>query len=285
MKTKITVIGLGAMGSALAKTFVTKGHTVTVWNRDSTKAPAIIGAEVVNTVEAAIQASPVVVVCVSDYPATRSILEHVSLKGKTLVQLSTGTPEEARVFKQLAVEQGAAYIDGAILAWPSQIGLSDTTILAAGDESTFRAVEPVLKDLAGNLTYMGEAIGTAAALFYAVLAYLAGSWIGFCHGALIYETEGLNVEDFGAVMHTIAPILGAESRHMGEVIRRDEFYQPESTIKTSGSDIGRLVQQANEAGINSEFPQFAAGLFRRAIDEGYGGEEHAALIKVLRKGV
>ena len=70
---------------------------------------------------------------------------------------------------------------------------------------------------------------------------------------------------------------------MGEVIQSNNYGSPESSLKTSGSDIIRLVRQAHEAGINDEVPTFAAGLFKRAIDVGYGPEEHVALIKILRR--
>lgn len=59
------------------------------------------------------------------------------------------------------------------------------------------------------------------------------------------------------------------------------YGSPESSLKTSGSDVIRLVRQAREAGINDEVPAFAATLFKRAIDADFGPEEHAALIKVL----
>lgn len=286
---KVSVIGLGSMGAALARTYLLKGFQVTVWNRDSTKAQPLIeaGATLADNVAAAIAESPVTVVCVSDYKVTRKILENsqaaAALHGRTLVQLSTGTPKEARELDAWIQEQGAKCINGAILAWPGQIGGDETTILASGATATFQEQEGILRALAGNLTYMGEAAGSSAALFSAVLSYLAGSWIGFCHGALICESEGLRAADFGILLHAISPILGAESRHMGEVIQHNNFSNPESTVKTSGEDLHLLVQQAEEAGINSELPRFAANLFQRAMDAGYGSEEHAAIIKILRQ--
>jgi 3-hydroxyisobutyrate dehydrogenase-like beta-hydroxyacid dehydrogenase len=173
-------------------------------------------------------------------------------------------------------------LDGDILAWPSQIGDENTTILVSGLETNYKDAERTLKALAGNLTFMGEAIGSSSALFNAVLSYLAGSWIGFCHGALVCEAEGLRVDQFGALLNNISPILGNESQHMGQVIHDNNFDNPESTIKTTGMDLMALVRQANEAGINDEFPRFAAGLFGKAMNLGYGLEEHAAIIKVMR---
>ncbi|WP_437807396.1 NAD(P)-dependent oxidoreductase [Sorangium sp. So ce1078] len=283
-----TVIGLGEMGAALAGALVRSGRSVTVWNRTGAKAEQLVreGAALAPSAAAAVHASPVVVVCVSDYAATRALMETkevaAALAGRTLIQLSTGTPREARDAEAWALRHGAAYLDGAILAWPRQIGGADTVILASGARATYQRSEALLKTLAGGITYMGEAIGSSSALFAAVLSYLAGRWISLCHGALICEAEGLSVASFGAMLASLAPILGADARHMGDVIEKGTYANPESALKTAGSDIGRLVQQAEEANINAEFPRFAAALFRRAIDAGHGAEEHAALIKVLR---
>ncbi|MDC0668545.1 NAD(P)-dependent oxidoreductase [Nannocystis radixulma] len=284
----VTVIGLGEMGAALAAAFLRGQLRVTLWNRTPARATPLIaeGGVLAPDAAAAVTASPVVVVCVSDYAATRSILERedvaAALRGKLLVQLSTGTPKEARELGAWAAARGVDYLDGAILAWPSQIGGATTVILVAGAEATRRRASPLLRRLAGGLTAMGEELGASSALFAAVLAYLAGRWIGVCHGALVCEAEGLSVAAYGGLLADLAGILGQDAKHMGEVIATGEFADPESTLRTAGADIGRLVQHAEEARINAELPRFAAGLFARAVAAGHGAEEHAALIKVLR---
>ncbi len=78
-------------------------------------------------------------------------------------------------------------------------------------------------------------------------------------------------------------MLALESKHMGKVIADNAFVDPESTVDTTGRDLHLLVQHSAEAGINDELPRFAADIFQRAMDAGYGKEEHAAIIKVLRK--
>lgn len=287
-KTKVSVIGLGSMGTAIAHTLVKKGCQVTVWNRDRAKATLLenAGVTIAPNAASAIEASPVTIVCVSHYDATSKILADnktaAALKGRVLVQLSTGTPKEARDLEAWVQQNEGVCLNGDILAWPNQIGGEGTTILISGATDTFRQHEALLRLLAGNLTYLGEPAGSSAALFAAVLSYLGGSWIGFCHGALILEKEGLSVVDYGNIMQAIAPILGDESKHMGEVIQHNKFKDPESTVKTTGDDLQLLVQHSKEAGINDELPRFAADLFKRAIDAGYGQEEHAAIIKLLR---
>jgi len=285
----ISVIGLGSMGAALARAFLSKGFQVTVWNRNMAKAQSLVdaGALAAANVKAAIEANDVIVVCVSEYKVTRGILEAdgvaAALKGRTLLQLSTGTPKDARELDAWAKQQGAYCLNGDIMAWPKQMGTDAATISVSGDADVYQQQENTLRALAGNVVYLGTEPGASGGLFHAVLAYLAGSWIGFCHGALVAEKEGLRPEDLGVLLEQISPILSAELRHMGEVIQYGRFSDPESTVKTTGEDLLLLVQQAKEAGINSELPAFAARLFKQAMDAGYGQEEHAAVIKVLRQ--
>lgn len=72
-------------------------------------------------------------------------------------------------------------------------------------------------------------------------------------------------------------------KHEGEVIQTENYAISESPLKISIEATERLVQIVGETLINAEFPTFASGLSKRAMAAGYGNEEAAALIKVLRR--
>ncbi len=287
---EVTVIGLGAMGSALARALVRSGHRVTVWNRTMEKASSLVsdGAVLASSATSAVAASPVVIVCVDNYDVSRTILgaEEVAagLSGKVLVQVSTGSPLEARESEAWARERGVEYLDGAILAFPNQIATPDATILVAGAESAFRRSEPLLKILAENLSFLGEKVGAASALDCGVLSFFVGGLLGSLHGARICEAEGLRVDEFGSLLADIAPILGGDVKHLGETIQVGNYENPQAALKTWAAALGRIVQQARDAQINSEFPIFASALFQKGITAGYEMEEVSSLIKVLRAG-
>ncbi|MFC7645825.1 NAD(P)-binding domain-containing protein [Streptosporangium lutulentum] len=96
----VTVIGLGSMGSALATALLDRGHPTTVWNRTAHRAEALAarGARPAADPGEAVTASPLIVACVLDYEALHGVLEPVggSLEGRTLVNLTSGSPEQAR---------------------------------------------------------------------------------------------------------------------------------------------------------------------------------------------
>ena len=89
---EVTVIGLGNMGSALARALLDapQGRAVTVWNRSPEKAAPLVdkGAILAPSAAEAMQASPVILVCVTNYAAANQILGEAAtyLSGKRLVQ-------------------------------------------------------------------------------------------------------------------------------------------------------------------------------------------------------
>lgn len=288
---KVSVIGLGLMGSALARVLISQGYQVTIWNRTIEKAEPVIkkGAILASSAAEAVSASPFVVVCVYDYKAANEILgtkEAVSaLAGKTLIQLTTGSPQEARESEIWTHEQRAEYVDGAILAAPAQMGKSDTIILVSGAKTAFQRSEKILKIFGGKPTYLGEKIGLASAMDLAVLSYTYGAALGFFHGALISEAENLQVDSFGAILADFSPTIGEFLKYESEIIKKEDYTASESPIRISVEAVERILKTAQESRISTEFPKFASGIFQKAMAAGYGDEEIAALIKVFRSPV
>ncbi|MGE7825467.1 NAD(P)-dependent oxidoreductase [Paenibacillus sp. NPDC093718] len=285
---EVTVIGLGPMGAALAQALLQNGHQVTVWNRTVEKAEPLVqnGAILAPNAASAIAASPVTIVCVANYKTSYSILDTpdvaAALTGRVFVQLSTGTPQEARDNAAWARERGADYLDGAIPATPPQIGRPDTTIFTSGTQTAYQKSEQLLKSLAGNVPFLGEKVSAASSTDLAFLSTLFGSMMGFFHAARILESDGLRVDEFGSMISAIAPAMGEMIKYEGDIIHANTFDQPQSSLNTCLVTVKMFVEQAREAGINAEFPTFALGLFQKAVDAGYGNEELGALVKVLR---
>ena len=286
----VSVLGLGAMGSALARALLRDGRRVTVWNRTSAKADPLVreGATAAPDPASAVAASPVVLVCVDDYEVTRAILSDHRIRpglcGKVLVQLSTGTPQEARDAERWAQETEAEYLDCAILAYPDQMGTPEAALFVAGAEATFRRCEPALRSLAGGLTYVGEQIGAASALDCAALSFVFGALLGALHGARICEVENLRVDEFGAMLAELAPVVSAEVKQVSERIQTDRYDGSQAALRTYAAAAVRLVQQARDGRIDSGFPAYAFGAFQKGMNAGFGGEDLAALIKVMRTG-
>lgn len=287
-KNRISILGLGSMGLAIAQLYLDQGYEVTVWNRTAEKADALVakGAVLARSAAEAMRAAKIVVMCVYDYRAAEAILATegvaAAMDGRLLVQLTTGSPSDARDAELWAHRQGATYLEGAIQAAPDQMGQPDTPILVSGAQAAYREAEAALKVLAGGIVYLGEKASAAAAMDLATLSTVYGTLLGFMHGARIAEHEGFDVGEYGRIVAGIMPTFGAFLQHEGSVIQSGDFAISQSPMRISVEATQRILQTAREAGINDEFPAFAAGLFKRADAAGLGGEEIAALIKLLR---
>jgi 3-hydroxyisobutyrate dehydrogenase-like beta-hydroxyacid dehydrogenase len=286
--TDVTVIGLGQMGFVLADLILRAGKSVTLWNRSPDKAAALLKREAIlaATPAAAIAASPITLMCVYDYEAARSILggEGVSaaLPGRLVVNLSTGSPEDAREAEGTIARQGGRYLDGAIQAAPSQMGEAGTPILISGPATDFAEVEPLLRILAGNLVYLGDRIDAAAFMDLATLSYVYGAYAGFLHGARIAEEMDISVEAFGGIVSDISPSFGAFFKHQGAVIQSGNFAVSESPMRISIAAVDRILSTSERLGLDTEMPALVNRWLQEAKRAGLADEELAAVIKILR---
>lgn len=280
---EISVLGLGSMGSALARAIQQAGHTLTVWNRSPRKMQPFVdgGAGGADSVAAAIGASPVTLICIDDYAATRRMLDTGDvtplLPGRTVIQLSTGTPLEARASAEWFGGHDVAYIDGAILGGPRNVGTESGRILFAGPEPAWRQVEELMSCLGGLVRYLGENIRAASALDLGWLCQRYGLFLGVIHGAYICESEDVSV----GLYATMFP-EGDRARSIAEIIHSGDFTETGATLAVWEGALQRIQQQAADAGLNGEIPDFASSFFQRAIAAGHGEEDVSALIKVLR---
>jgi 3-hydroxyisobutyrate dehydrogenase-like beta-hydroxyacid dehydrogenase len=202
VRKKVSVLGLGAMGSTLARSLMGAGHEVAVWNRTQSRARNLIddGATDSESAEHAVASSPLLVFCMIDKGATEAILRQEAvaqtLEGRTIVNLSTGSADDARRIGDFVRDRGGRYLDGGIMAYPRDIGKPTTTILYSGDADGFAEHRAVLVGMAGNAEFLGEDPGTASVLYLALYAYYFGAVTAFLEGAALAERAHVEPETF-----------------------------------------------------------------------------------------
>lgn len=287
-RTPVTVIGLGLMGQALAGAFLRDGYPTTVWNRTPAKAGQLVaqGARLAASVDDAVAASPLVVVCVSDYPAVHELLAPLGevLDGRVLVNLTSGTSQGARETSEWATRRGnTSYLDGAIMAIPPAIGTAEAVILYSGPKSAFDQYESVLRSLGGGTTYLGGDHGLSSLYDVAVLSLMWGILNGFLQAAALLGTAGVDAGTFAPVAQqgvgTVADWLTAYARQIDD----GTYPALDSTVRTHLAAMEHLVHESEFLGVNAELPRFIKTLADRAVADGHGGNSYAALIEQFRK--
>ena len=284
----VSVLGAGPMGTAIVNALLSAGRSVTVWNRTPEKLKPLEarGATVAESVDDAFRKSALSILCIADTASVKGLLTGSALRAaeqRLVVNLSTGTPREARELRALLQEGGASFLSGAVLVTPSQIGSAEAALLAAGPSQSFAAAERSLRDLAPGLQYVGEDVGAASALDLAFLSHFFGGLLGFYHGARIIESEGLPVRNLGDMIQAVAPALGTIISEDAKRIERGSFDAAESTLRNSATVIDLISRHATESGLHPAFPAFASKIFRAGMAAGFAERDVASLLEILRR--
>jgi 3-hydroxyisobutyrate dehydrogenase-like beta-hydroxyacid dehydrogenase len=245
------------------------------------------GARQARSVADAAAVSDVIVVCVIDYAASNSLLDTPDalekLRGKTVVQLTSGTPQLAREAEAWARRHEISYLDGAIISYPNGVGTPDCTILYAGRQEVFEDHKQFLRSLAGNSMFLGESIGSASALDSSLLSFGFTAELGFLHGAALCEAEGVPLDSYCEAANALMPILAADMSKAARMISNANYAGDEASLQVCASAFANILRFSDEAGVNRAGSELLVSLVKRAIASGYGGDEFPAVFEVLRK--
>ncbi|MFI6323992.1 NAD(P)-dependent oxidoreductase [Nonomuraea sp. NPDC050556] len=275
-KNPVTVIGLGLMGQALAAALLRAGHPTTVWNRTASKADDLVaaGATLAASVAEAVAASPLVILCVTDYAAVRS-LGPLGLDGRVVVNLTSGTSADARALGASTT----SYLDGAIMAIPQGIGTAEAVILYSGPRAAFDAHEATLGVLAGVTTYLGEDHGLSALHDVAVLSLMWNVLNGFLQGAALLRAAGVDASAFAPLAQASIGTVAGWVEGYAKQIDAGAYPALDATIDTHAATMDHLIHESEALGVSTELPRFVKTLADRAVAAGRGGDGYAAMIE------
>jgi 3-hydroxyisobutyrate dehydrogenase-like beta-hydroxyacid dehydrogenase len=277
---RVGVLGLGRMGAALAGALLGAGHDVVVWNRSPAKAGPLLdrGARLAATpAEAA--AADVVISCLSTYDTQWPVLEAAS--PKLLVNLTSGTPEQARDVAKWASSRGIDYVDGVIMAVPQGIGTPGARILYSGSEAAFAAQRDVLEVL-GEPVFLGADAGLAALYDLALLGIMWSTMGGFLHALALVGTEGVTPEKFTPMALSWLSAVGGFLPGIGAQVASGAYETEVSALDINAAGLGLLVETSRAQGIATTVPAALQELFDRAVASGHGAHAIASVIEEIR---
>ncbi|MGS2616662.1 NAD(P)-dependent oxidoreductase [Micromonospora sp. LZ34] len=282
----VTVLGLGAMGRALAGALVAAGHPTTVWNRSPGRAAALTAAGAVETRTAAeaVAAGDLVVVCLLDDEVTRQVLAPVApvLAGRTLVNLTNGTPEQARRLAGWATSHGADHLDGGIMAVPAMIGQPGSLVLYSGPEDAFRAGRETLAAF-GAARWLGADPGAASLHDLALLAAMYGMFGGYLHAVAMTRAAGVPAAEVTPlVTDWLTAMLGALPV-MARAVDSGEHVADGSALGMQAASFGNLLAASRERGVDTLLVEPVGRLLDDAVRAGHGDDGLSALVDLLRR--
>jgi len=191
-------IGLGAMGGRMAARLLSKGHTVTGYNRTRSKAQWLLdrGMTWADSPRRVAEAVDTVFVMVTDSAA----LEAVALgpdgflaglaPGRTVIDMSTISPAVSRAIAAQVREVGGDMVDAPVSGSVATLEQGKLSMMVGGDTATFDRVKPLLEDVGPKVTHVGGN-GLAVSMKIAVNLSLAVQMLAFSEGVLLAEKSGI----------------------------------------------------------------------------------------------
>ena len=284
---KISIIGLGAMGQALTARLLREGHEVTVWNRTPGKAAALVaaGAREAGTAADAIATGEVTIMCILDYPAADAVIDGAAsaLSGRALINLTNGTPAQARSTAVRVAAFGGAYIDGGIMATPPMIGGEHALILYSGSRAVFDAHQEVLGALAAT-NYLGEDAGLASLHDLALLSGMYGLFAGFFHATALVDSEGIPTGGFLELLaNWMSAMMGELAGYAAKIDSGDHGMNVVSNLGMQLASLENILTTTRQQGVATDLLDPLLELFRKRAGAGFGEEDISGIFELIRR--
>ncbi len=285
--TSISILGLGAMGRALTARFAQRGYTVTVWNRTPGRAAALIaqGARERHSAADAIAASDLTVICLLDYAAVSSVIDAAAsaLPGRALVNLTNGTPAQARAIAKRVAGLGCAFLDGGIMATPPMIGGEHALILYSGSRETFDGHAGTLEAL-GAANYLGADPGLASLHDLALLSGMYGLFAGFFHATALVDSEGIRA---GAFLELLRPwmtaMLGELPGYAAKIDSGRHGVDVVSNLGMQAASLDNILTATRQQGVATDLLDPMLKLFRQRAGAAFDHEDISGIFELIRR--
>lgn len=254
---RITVLGLGAMGTAITRAAAAGGAEVRAWNR-SPRSLADLGIDdhdqgvrLAGSAVEAVAGADIVVLCVRDHAAARTIVDTVAphLGRGILVNVSTGSPNEAVESARQAAAHGLRYLTGAVMVPTSMVGTDDCLVLYAGTEADLAAAATLRNLLGGAADPTGPDHAVPPALDLAMLdVYFAGMY-AHLHATVLAEAYGITPQRFLPYAQGIVSTLGGSLPGLTAAVERRTWDSGEARLDMCLDFLEHIVTSSRAVGI------------------------------------
>ena len=287
---RVSILGTGRMGGAMASTLSREGFEVVVWNRTAAKAEAVAatsGAQVKATARAAAGSAPIVISSLADDEA---LLEAFSgpdggaagmEAGTVVLQTSTIDPRTLEQVEPLVSARGAILLDTPVSGSLQLAEQGALTVIVGGPSDALDQARPVLDALAGQVLHVGG-VGAAATIKLAVNAILHAINVAVSEALVMAEKSGV---DRRAAYEVIASSAAAAPFVL---YKRPAFEDPDKTppvfsLNLMAKDMDLILGLAERVGVSMSQGTANRDVVLQAIAAGLGEQDMSAVASYLRE--
>jgi 3-hydroxyisobutyrate dehydrogenase len=279
---RVTVLGTGIMGAAMARNLLRAGHEVTVWNRSARRATPLAeeGARVAGSPLDAVAGAEVVLTMLTDGAAVEEVMADEGTlgalpEGCVWIQASTVGVDACERLAALAEEAGVSFVDAPVSGTRQPAEKGELMILASGPEELQERCAPVFDAIGSTTRWVGPAgAGTRFKLVMNAWVLILNS--GIAETLTVARGLGFLPEQ---VLEAIAggPLDSAYAQLKGRLMIEGEF-EPSFPLKHARKDAQLVLEAARR-----ELPllEAVAEQLEHAEALGYGDEDLAATIRGL----
>lgn len=285
---KTGIIGLGAMGTHMARNLAKADLLKTVWNRTDSKAHSLakeITCEVaIKPAELASQCA-LIILCVSRdedvLEMVNSIANSVS-ENTIVVDTSTVSSNTAEKAAEILLRQGAHFLDCPVSGGVEGAKNGTLAMMVGGDESVLEKARPTLKAIAKTIIYMGQT-GSGQATKAVNQMMAAGINQAVTESLAFGVTMGLDMDKVVDVVST-----GAAGNwfleHRGKTMLAGKF-DPGFKLALHHKDLTICQQMAKKDNAEKAWPMIEMTLihYQKLMDQGFGDEDISALFRLKRE--
>jgi 2-hydroxy-3-oxopropionate reductase len=284
---KIGFIGLGIMGTPMAGHLIAAGHEVFLYTHGSVPAALVdAGGKACASSKEVAQNADIIITMVPDTPHVAAALfgengvaEGLS-KGKLVVDMSSISPVETKVFAERIKALGCEYVDAPVSGGEVGAKAASLTIMVGGSEAAFDRVKPLLELMGKNITLVGEnGAGQTCKVANQIIVALNIEAVG---EALLFAskmgTDPAKVRQ--ALMGGFAASRILEV-HGERMVKRT--FDPGFRIELHQKDLNLALSSARAIGVSLPNTATAQELFNSCAAHGGGGWDHSAMVRALEK--
>src|SRR6266850_150746 len=285
--TRLGFIGIGNMGSRIARRLLEHGYKLTAYNRSREAAEALVkyGAKVADSVPKLANESDVILSCLTNDDAVKSVYTDpqgvfaYARRGSAIIDMSTVLPATSRELGDLGREAGMKCLDSPISGSTPLAENGTLTLFCGGDEELFQAAEPIFSSIASQYFYLGGS-GSGTAMKLVANTLLGVGMQAIAESVALGQKEGLDRHRLLEVLSHTSVIAPA---HLGKLSRADlGDYSAQFAIQLMNKDFGLILETAAAAKV--PMPATAAAFQMNVAELSKNNEEDfSAVIKLMER--
>ena len=287
-QTRVALIGLGLMGSGMARRLLGAGFPLAVWNRNPERAKALAaeGAHVAATPRDAAARADVVLSMVADDAASRAVWlgDHGALagaaRGAVLVECSTLTVGWiGQLFREVAA-RGCELLDAPVTGSKPHAASGELVFLVGGSAAALETARPALTAMSRAILHVGAS--GRGALLKLVNNFMCGVQAASLAEALaLIERSGLDRAKSLELLTTGAPGSPLVKTLSARMTARD--YTPNFLLRLMAKDLTYALAEGRKYGLALATVASALEVVDQAVAAGNGDEDFSVLVEPLRR--